>query len=187
MRTRRSLAASWVAAVVATVAILAGLAGAGAAGAGSSRLIAGDRSAGGAVIASATPAQAAALFGKPTTRHAEPPYSCVIGWRQLGLVLDFIDLDGGDACVKGTLIIATVTSRSGWHTARGLRVGDPVSLAHSLYPTAALHSEGAGLSGYWLIVRHACKEVGGSAFPGLLARTHEGRVSALVSSASVCE
>ena len=45
----------------------------------------------------------------------------------------------------------------------------------------------AGESGYWLVTRQICAEVGGGVYPGLLARMGAGRVTALVARSSICD
>ena len=57
----------------------------------------------------------------------------------------------------------------------------------SLYPKASLRTGFALESGYWLVTRHVCAEVGGGDYPGLLARMKNGRVAALVVRSSVCD
>jgi hypothetical protein len=84
-------------------------------------------------------------------------------------------------------LIVTVTGRSTWRTAVGLRVGDPVARVGALYPQARLRRGFAGDSGYWLVTRQVCAEVGGGSYPGLLARVRAGRISALVARISVCD
>lgn len=109
-----------------------------------------------------------------------------MSWKRIGLTLTFLDLSGGTACRTGALVTATITSRGHWRTLVGLWVGDSVARLRQLYPRAV--STGAdGWRGYWLITRHACVEVGGSPFPGLLARIRHGRVSALVAGTTACE
>ena len=81
----------------------------------------------------------------------------------------------------------TVTGRAAWRTAVGLRVGDTAARLRKLYPRARLRTGFAGDSGYWLVTRQVCAEVGGGAYPGLLARMRAGRVSALVARSSVCD
>ena len=49
------------------------------------------------------------------------------------------------------------------------------------------HANETGETGYWLVTRQVCAEVGGGAYPGLLARMRNGRVSALVARSSVCD
>jgi hypothetical protein len=77
----------------------------------------------------------------------------------------------------------TITNRVHWRTGLGLRVGDSVGRVKALYPKAKLHAPG----GWWLVARKSCKETGAQPYPGLLARVRNGRVTALVVSAGVCE
>jgi hypothetical protein len=85
-------------------------------------------------------------------------------------------------------LIATITSRGSWRTAAGLRVGNSVARLRALYPRAKLRTGSFDpRNGYWLLTRHMCAEVGGSPYPGLLARLRAGRVSALVASGTVCD
>ena len=81
----------------------------------------------------------------------------------------------------------TVTGRAAWRTAVGLRVGETAARLRSLYPRARLRTGFAGDSGYWLVTRQICAEVGAGSYPGLLARMQRGRVSALVARSSVCD
>jgi hypothetical protein len=136
----------------------------------------------------ATPRDAARRFGQPNTSRADTSGACTQSWRALGLVLLFLDLYAPAPCATGRLAGATVTNASRWRTSVGLRVGDTTSRVRRLYPHATLHAGGSGnWNGYWLVTRHVCAEVGGSAYPALLARVRAGRVSALVVSPGVCE
>jgi hypothetical protein len=160
---------------------------AGAASAASAPLlIRGDASIGGLQIGRGSPAGARSYFGNPSGSRSLPPSACVMSWKPIGLTLTFLDLSGGMACKTGALVTATVTSPSHWRTLVGLRVGDSVSRLKQLYPAAVSKGTGGG-RGYWLITRHACQEVGGAPFPGLLARVRDGRVSALVAGTTACE
>jgi hypothetical protein len=98
----------------------------------------------------------------------------------------FLDFSG-DACEAGVLVTATITSRSAWRTAVGLRVGDSVARLRWLYPRARLHGAAGPSRGYWLVSRRTCAEVGSLPFPGLLARIRVGRVAALVAGTTACE
>lgn len=149
-------------------------------------VIQGDRSAGGIVVARSTPAAVKELFGAPSTSRATSAQSCLQSWKPARLVVHFFTFEGRP-CAQGVALIVTVTGRAARRTSVGLRVGDPVARLRSLYPRARLRTGFAGDSGYWLVTRKVCAEVGGGAYPGLLARMQRGRVSALVARSSVCD
>ena len=113
-------------------------------------------------------------------------YECRLTWRRLGLVAGLLDLSRRAPCRDGVFRAADVTSRA-WRTARGLRVGSTTAQLRRLYPAARLHTGFAPQNGWWLVPRRACAEVGGSPYPGLLARMRGGRVSALVVGVAACE
>jgi hypothetical protein len=145
-------------------------------------VVSGDRSVGGVAVGHGTLAQATARFGLPTSQRVEGHgLTCHVTWRRLGLTVDFLDF-ADHACRDGGLVTATMTSRTRWRTALGLRVGDAVARLRRLYPHARLHSDG-----YWLVPRRSCAETGSNAYPGLLARIRANRVSELVVAAGVCE
>jgi hypothetical protein len=171
------------AAVVLVAACAASSAWAGAA----PFVVQGDSAVAGLRIGRDKPGTATARFGPATTTRSRPPYECVKSWRRIGLTLSFLDLSTGAACRSGALVTATITNRAAWRTALGLRVGDTVSRLRQLYPRARFRQGGGNWTGYWLITRHACAEVGGSAYPGLLARVHAGRVAAIVAGTTACE
>lgn len=124
-------------------------------------------------------------FGAPSSAKGIPGDECRAVWRDLGLVIAFLDLErSGRPCAKGSFLRATMIGRA-WHTATGLRIGDPVARLRRLFPHADLHR--GDDAGWWLVTRHNCPEVGGEAYAGLLARTSRGRVSAFVVRISVCE
>jgi hypothetical protein len=170
--------------VVVAVA-LAALAGAASAAA-PVHVIQGDRSAGGIRIVRSTPADVKRLFGAPSTVRASSPQSCLQSWKGARLAVHFFTFEG-KPCVQGVALIVTVTGRATWRTAVGLRVGDSAARLRTLYPRARLRTGFAGDSGYWLVTRQICAEVGGGSYPGLLARMQRGRVSALVARSSVCD
>jgi hypothetical protein len=140
-----------------------------------------DRSVGGLAVGRGTLAQATARFGKPTSRTPKGA-NCTAVWKPLGLRISFLDFVG-NACATGGAVQLTITDPKHWRTGRGLRVGDAAARVQQLYPAAKLHPG----DGWWLVPRHACKETGGAAYPGLLARVHMGQVTALVVTAGVCE
>jgi hypothetical protein len=157
---------------------------AGAAAGSGTRVIRGDASLGGLRVGRAVPADARRLFGAPSSATAKPPDTCVLRWRRLGLVVDFLELSGSPPCRTGVVIFATATSRAAWRTSAGLRVGDPLARLRLLYPHAAHRSAPAG---WWLITRHACPVAGNEPYPSLLARVRGGRVAAVVVSTRSCE
>ena len=149
-------------------------------------VIQGDRSIGGLALGRGTVEQAAARFGNPALRRSRPP-SCLVAWPGLGLTITFLDFSG-KPCRDGAAVVATITNRGRWRTVLGLRVGDGVQRLRNLYPTATRHTGSLdGYRGFWLVTRRRCEIAGGGAFPGLLARIRDGRVSALVATAGVCE
>ena len=149
-------------------------------------VIHGDRSAGGIRIARSTPADVKKLFGAPSTSRVTSSQSCLQSWKGARLAVTFFTFEG-KTCVRGAALAVTVTGRTAWRTAVGLRVGDSAARLRRLYPRARLRTGLAGDSGYWLVTRRVCAEVGGGAYPGLLARMKGGRVAALVSRSSVCD
>lgn len=157
-----------------------------AAGAGGVQVIQGDRNAGGIRIARSSPADVRKLFGAPSTSRALSAQSCLQSWKPARLAVHFFTFEG-KPCVRGAALIVTVAGRAGWRTAVGLRVGDRAPRLRALYPRARLRTGFAGDSGYWLVTRQVCAEVGGGSYPGLLARMRNGRVSALVARSSVCD
>ena len=112
--------------------------------------------------------------------------SCLQSWKGARLAVTFFTFED-KPCARGVALIVTVTGRAAWRTAIGLRVGDSAARLRTLYPKARLRTGFAGDSGYWLVTRQVCAEVGGGAYPGLLARMKAGRVAALVARSSVCD
>ncbi len=173
--------------VVIAVSWLAVAAGGVRAGSGASVLIVqGDRSIGGVVMGRGTLAQALTRFGAPSLKRSRPP-SCLVTWPRLGLTATFLDFSG-NPCKDGVPVVATITNRARWRTALGLRIGDGVQRLKKLYPRAARHTGSLdSYRGFWLVTRRRCETAGGGAFPGLLARIRDGRVSAIVATVGVCE
>ena len=169
------------------VAFVVALAFAGAAIADiGEHVIQGDRSAGGIRIGRSTPANVKALFGAPSTVRKPFAQSCVQNWKGAKLTVEFFTFED-KPCVKGVALIVTVRDGAVWRTAVGLRVGDTVARVRTLYPRARLRTGGPGDSGFWLVTRKICAEVGGGKYPGLLARMKAGRVSALIARIAVCD
>ena len=119
-------------------------------------VVQGDRVVGGLRIAHGTLAQARQRFGAPSTvRSRASGVECNANWPRIGLRLAFFDFSGR-ACQDGVLVTATITSRSAWRTAVGLRVGDSVARIRRLYPRASLHPASPPWTGYWLVTRRTC-------------------------------
>jgi len=182
---------SWrLAPLIATVGAVTCVAGTGAAARGHAFVIHADRVVGGVVLGRTTAPQAAIRFESEGPRRVTRGIgSCVVTWPQIGLTVTFGTLGANppDACREGVAFVATVTSRSHWRTVVGLRVGDNARRVRSFYPRADLHLAEMRWTGYWLVTRRECAEVGGGSYPGLLARLRGTRVSALVASVGICE
>jgi hypothetical protein len=138
-----------------------------------------DQAVGPLRIGSATPAHALAAYGRPSALRREGT-TCTGRWPGASLSLAFLSFEA-NPCSSGIVVRAVATNRR-WHTNRGLRIGNSIARLRALYPRATAHRDG-----WWLVTRHACAEVGGQAFPGLLARTAHRRVAGFVVSAGVCD
>ena len=150
-------------------------------------MISGDRAVGGVRIGHGTLANARAAFGAPSSVRTPSAQVCLGRWTSLGLTMRFLDF-AGTACRTGVLITATITSRSAFRTTLGLRVGDSTAQLRHLYPNARFRSDpSSGWTGYWLIPRRTCNEVGRLPYPGLLARVRAGRVTSVVAQTTACE
>jgi hypothetical protein len=150
-------------------------------------VIQGDHAVAGLRVSRAMLDDARTRLGSPSTvRSRASGVECNAAWKRIGLKLAFLDFSGR-ACADGVLVTATITSRSAWRTAVGLQVGDSVARLRRLYPRASLHRSAAPWTGYWLVTRRTCAEVGSLPYPGLLARARSGRVTALVAGTAPCD
>jgi hypothetical protein len=138
-----------------------------------------DQAVGPLRIGSATPVHAVAAYGSPSALRREGT-TCTGRWPGSSLSLGFLSFEA-NPCASGIVVRAVATDRR-WHTNRGLRIGHSIARLRALYPRATAHRDG-----WWLVTRHACAEVGGQAFPGLLARTAQRRVAGFVVTAGVCD
>jgi hypothetical protein len=169
------------------LALAAACAATAAAAAASSYVIVGDRAVGGVGIGHGTVAKARAAFGAPSSVRAQSAQVCVARWSSIGLTMRFLDF-AGTPCRSGGLVTAVVTSRMAFRTTPGLRVGDSTARLKRIYPGARFRTDPhAPWTGYWLIPRRTCNEVGRLPYPGLLARVRAGRVIALVAQTTACE
>lgn len=111
------------------------------------------------------------VFGDPRPPRRDR-VSCPARWLGLGLLINFVDLGGGNPCTgEGNAQSATVTDAR-WRTARGLHVGDRLGRLRELYPGASRHGRA-----WWLISRRS--PFGEGRFAPLAAVVADGRVRAL--------
>jgi hypothetical protein len=119
-------------------------------------------------------------LGPPSRVVSTSNITCRVSWRRLGIAMGFYNLGGADPCRPRYGRFSHAVARgAGWHTGRGLRVGDSVSRLRSLYPNARFRSDAQYGAGWWLVVRRT-PFGGGGRYPGLLARIGDHRVKALV-------
>lgn len=106
---------------------------------------------------------------RPTQRAQE---LCPARWPDIGLLINFVDLGGGNPCTsEGNAQSARVTTAR-WSTARGLHVGDRLARLRELYPKATRHGRA-----WWLVSRRS--PFGEGRFAPLAAVVADGRVRAL--------
>lgn len=110
-------------------------------------------------------------FGDPRPTRRDRVL-CPARWPGLGLLINFVDLGGGNPCTsEGNAQSARVTTAR-WSTARGLHVGDRVGRLRELYPNASRHGRS-----WWLVSRRS--PFGEGRFAPLAAVVADGRVRAL--------
>lgn len=118
-------------------------------------------------------------FGVPSRSVRTSEATCSVTWARLGLRIGFYNLGGLPPCGRATghFSNASVTGAQ-WRTGKGLRIGDRVARLRTLYPGARYGADGNGGEGWWLVARR--NATGPGTYPGLLARTRAGRVTAFV-------
>jgi hypothetical protein len=132
------------------------------------------------VKADGTLGGAVAALGRPSRVVRTSAVSCRVSWRRLGVRMGFYNLGGLNPCGRRTGHFSNAVLRgSRWRTGLGLRIGDPVCRLRALYPNAKYKRDGNGGSGWWLVVRTSPFGTGGT-YPGLLARSRDGVVTAFV-------
>ncbi len=134
-------------------------------------------------------------LGAPSSCHLvdSSPSHVTAFWRSLGVRMDLVTLggvpSGKTGCTAPTSIQVSTVRVTGkqWFTSLKLRVGDPVTKLHRLYPRALVTKGVSGWyrKGYWLVTRRgACLgDCGGALYetvPVLVAETSGGRVSSIV-------
>jgi hypothetical protein len=123
-------------------------------------------------------AGAIAALGQPSSKQLRSG-TCYVKWTSAGVRMTFYNLGGANPCgPRGRFGTATITGRE-WRTSKGLRVGASVSAIRSYFPRATYKRDAFFGNGWWLVTRYSAIGTGGY-YPGLLARTANGRVTALV-------
>ena len=123
-------------------------------------------------IRGGTLGHARAAFGKPTSTRREQG-GCAAAWP--GLRIRFYTLFHADQCRSESSSGSAEISRA-WRTDHGLRQGDTVARARSLYPKARTVRRMFGPTALGLAVRFS-QAIGDY---GLAARTQNGKVTTLV-------
>lgn len=138
-----------------------------------------ERIAGYRVKADGTLGGALDAFGRPSRVVRTSEVTCSASWVRLGLRIGFYNLGGQGPCGRATghFSNAAVTGTQ-WRTGQGLAIGNRVLRLRALYPGATYGPDGFGGRGWWLVARR--NPTGPGTYPGLLARTRAGRVTALV-------
>ncbi|HEX5982896.1 MAG TPA: hypothetical protein VFY69_01695 [Solirubrobacterales bacterium] len=90
----------------------------------------------------ATPSQAIAAFGTPTSVVDSSSSVCHFDWDDLGLSIVFANFGRGNACgeqgrIASFDLLGSAAEQAGWHTAEGARVGLAAADLERLYPGAA--------------------------------------------------
>jgi hypothetical protein len=118
-------------------------------------------------------------FGTPSLKRGSD-VTCRAIWARHALTIDFYNLGGDDPCTRRFGFFGRAIMRGDhWRTSKGLRLGDPVARMRSLYPQARFNTGRRGFrpSGWWLVTRRNRFGLSGT-YPGLLAETSHGRVTA---------
>jgi hypothetical protein len=119
-------------------------------------------------------------LGRPSSVVRTSDVTCRVTWRRLGVRMGFYNLGGLNPCGRRTGHFSNAVLHGlRWRTRIGLRIGDPVRRLRALYPNAQYRRDGNGGRGWWLVVRESPFGNGGT-YPGLLARSRDGRVTAFV-------
>ena len=109
----------------------------------------GTDSIGAFTIRGGTLGQARAAFGKPSSMHQEKG-GCAVAWP--GLRIRFYTLFHDEQCRTDSSFESAEITRA-WRTDRGLRQGDTVTRARSLYPKARTIRRTFGSTALGLVVK----------------------------------
>ena len=129
-----------------------------------------------------SPLEAARVFGPPSL--VEPDrVLCVNDWRDLGLVINFVNLGGGDPCseqgaVGSVELRDSFAEQARWETDDGVRVGMSADELRELYPDAQQESF-PGLRNVLVLIEGSTLVGEGGALPVLSARLEDDKVNEL--------
>jgi hypothetical protein len=129
----------------------------------------------------ATARLTSSAFGSPSSTELSGG-RCTRSWRQLGLKVEFIapehqeDPCGDAARIAGLRVAGAAARLADWRTAEGIRPGMSVKAMRAIYPDGRTERQGRVV-----LVDLLEPEAGaGSSQPVLVARTHRGRVRAMI-------
>ena len=129
-----------------------------------------------------SPLEAARVFGPPSL--VEPDrVLCVNEWRDLGLVINFVNLGGRDPCsaegaVGSIELRDTFAEQAGWETDDGVRVGMSADELREIYPDAQQESF-PSLRNVLVLIEGSTLIGEGGSLPVLSARLKDDTVNEL--------
>ena len=129
-----------------------------------------------------SPLEAAQVFGPPS--FVEPDgVLCVNEWRDLGLVVNFVNLGGRDPCSQegavGSIELRDVFAKQArWETDDGVRVGMSADELREIYPDAQQESF-PGLRNVLVLIEGSTLIGEGGSLPVLSARLKDDTVNEL--------
>lgn len=111
-------------------------------------------------------------FGQPSSTRAKGEEVCVLGWRGIGLRINFVNFGAGRSACDPSVGRAQSASAFGrvWHTSRGLKIRSTTRKLRRLYP----HAFRRGRTYRLVVARSVLGD--GRRYSVLAARTRKGRV-----------
>lgn len=77
-------------------------------------------------------------FGEPNSTGIPGDESCTMTWSDLGMIIDFVDLGGGNSCLEGRIgrfsLQGTAATHVGWSGPNGLTTGMSLNNAEVAFP-----------------------------------------------------
>jgi hypothetical protein len=78
-------------------------------------------------------------FGEPNSTGIPGSESCTMTWSDLGMIIDFVDLGGGNSCLSGRIgrfsLQGTAAAQVGWSGPNGLQTGMSLNDSEVAFPT----------------------------------------------------